>query len=68
MRVVLSVSRDVVVQPHAPVLARLEHSQHDGRSDQPAAVGLQADESVGVADTEDRPDVLAGLDGHAIRL
>jgi hypothetical protein len=68
VHVVLPVNRDVVVQPHAAVLARLEHAQHDGISDQPAAVSLQTDEDVGVADTGDRPDVLSGLDGHAIRL
>jgi hypothetical protein len=66
--VVLSVSRNVVVQPYGAVLARLEDAQHDGVSDQSAALGLQADKDVCVADTGDRPDVLSGLDGHAIRL
>jgi hypothetical protein len=68
VHVVPSVSWDVVVQPHAAVRAGLEHAQHNGISDQPTSVGLQTHEDVCVADTRDRPDVLAGLDGHAIRL
>jgi hypothetical protein len=38
--VVLSVSRDIVEQPHREESARLEHSQYDGVSDEPATVGL----------------------------
>lgn len=68
VHVVLSVSWDVIEQPHGEESASLEDSEYDGICDEPAMVGLKAHEDVGIGNAWDGPYVLSRLDGHAFRL